>query len=190
MSGLQRIISWDSQNLSLRLRQSCGKEIKGMSIDKRLIRLDMKNLCTNEDLIRTIVKLKSFKWLDSVQAISLPNSCITGKGILLFESFRNLTEVDLSGSFAIKGNEFNNLSCIKKLERLNLYNNKQIGKEGMEAVEFMRNLPNLKHIDLMLTGVGIGSKWEHEDRWDDFMKELHMINPELDILYDKDPFGF
>jgi hypothetical protein len=177
------------QDVAMKLIQRCGCKVKSLLIDQGMIKLEMKSLCTDEDLREVMAKIRSFSrlefnYLDRVQSMSLPNSCITGKGILLFENFRNLNELGIPGTFCMKGNEFNDLICVKTLERLDLSNNYKIGKEGIEAIMFMKGLPRLKHANLQMTGV------DNIAKWDSFMKELLSINPELEILYDKSPYGF
>ena len=134
------------QDVAMKLIQRCGCKVRSLSIDQGMIKMEMKSLCTDEDLRDIMAKIRSFSrlelnYLDRVQSISLPNSCITGKGIQLFENFRNLNELGIPGTFCLKGNEFNDVSCVKTLERLDLSNNHKIGKEGIEAVRFLKELP-------------------------------------------------
>jgi hypothetical protein len=173
-----------SQDFPMKLMQRCGLMVRSLTIDQGMIKMEMKSFSTDEDLRVVVAKFKAFNCLDRVHSLKINSSNITGEGLKLLSNFRNLKDLDLSSSWNIKGNEFNGIRCVKTLERLDLSNNYQIGKESIEDVGFLKELHLLKYINLKMTNVGVG------DKWDNIKEELRRSNPELEILCIKDPFGF
>jgi hypothetical protein len=175
-----------SQDFPMRLAQRCGCVVKDIAIDNQgLIKIEMKSFGTDDDLRGIIAKLSTFKafnCLDRIYSLKMSSSFLTGEGLKLLPVFRNMKELDISCAWRIKGNEFSELGRIKTLERLDISNNYLIGKDGIEEIMFISEMPVLKHVNLKMTNVGIG------DRWDNFKRELQKKNPELEILCIKDPF--
>jgi hypothetical protein len=154
-----------------------GRHIASLNVDKRVIKLRMEYGSTKDKDLRGIIeKFKSYKSLDKVQELGLSCSHLTGEGIKLLANFSNLKKVNLICSFEIKGKEFDNLKNLKTLEWLELACNHQIGAEGTDSIEFLKELPNLKYVNLMATGIA------ELKEWTDFRGELLKNNPLLQII--------
>jgi hypothetical protein len=156
---------------------SAGKNIASLNVHEHVIKLKMECVnTTDEDLRRIIAKFRSYKCLDRVQELGLDGSHITGNGIPLLADFSNLKELRLSCNLKIAGEEFKNLRFLKSLERLELTWNPQLGRVGVGAIKFVKELPVLKHLNIKLAGVVELKEWEA------FRGGLLENNPSLEII--------